>query len=1113
MTPEPVPTKRLNADIEQEEEAWNAPPPYGLQATSDILESSAIINEFGSIDLSFSSHCPEQLARRVPPYFPPKQELGVPARAHGQPPSLNIVIQVVGSRGDVQPFVAYGTALQRHGHRVRLATHDKFGQFVQESGLEFYPIGGDPEDLMAYMVKNPGLIPSLESLRGGDVGRKRKMIKDMLRGCWLSCIDADPTSGKPFVADAIVANPPSFAHVHCAQALGVPLHIMFTMPWSSTRAFPHPLANIVGSDVEPAHANWLSYGVVDVMTWQGLGDVINSWRKKELKLAELPAFMGATIVNHLRVPHTYCWSPALVAKPADWRSEIDVCGFFMRDEPQYSPPSDLDAFLAAGPRPLYVGFGSIVLDQPEKLTETILEAAHRCGVRVIISKGWSGLGGDSPNTEKVFYLGDCPHEWLFKRVSAVVHHGGAGTTACGLINARPTIIVPFFGDQPFWGNVVANAGAGPRPIPQKQLTVERLVNAINYAVSSGAKDSARMIAEKMRAENGVNTAVESFYRWLPIDQMHCPILSDQPARWRIERDKKQVKLSDAAVAVLLAQKKLKLNELDHLRTKEYDTDARRWDPFTGGAAAILGTMMDFTSALGGTFVDPFKAYKEARHKGKGGSAGAAAAQGAAKGFASMAGVITKGTLVDTPLALTEGLRNAPRLYGDEVKDHGKVKDWQSGGVVAAKNFAHGFYDGVTGVVTQPYKGAKAEGALGFLKGAGRGSIGLIAKPGSAMFGLMAYPAQGIFKSLTGRKVSDPIFKAKCALVDDWASFTASGDDVVEAEGNDIGLGVNASPATTAATPIPLLTFASGNASRGFYRDDFELLHHFTTVTSSSLLDDEAADRIWRVQAPQEAFRCDFLLHGILAVAAMHLQRLRPESAAYYHRLAAQHHTEGISLFRPALDRLTQSTATPTFLFSSILVCMSLHLFETEDQAHADSMSPLDRIFDAFNLGRGVHDLLKSTWYWLLETPFTPLLHLRERMKDYLITLDDEEALARVEACVRAELAADAMLPEYLGALGYLREFYACRAVAAKHKATIVSWPVLVSEAFYEDMTRKTPLAMVILAYFGALLNELRNTWWVGKAGRRLVQACSKLVTDDHRELVSWAERRVQYSSM
>jgi UDP:flavonoid glycosyltransferase YjiC (YdhE family) len=182
---------------------------------------------------------------------------------------LNIVIQVVGSRGDVQPFIALGNELQLHGHRVRLATHRVFESFVLDSGLEFYPIGGDPTELMAYMVKNPGLIPQMKSLRDGEIQRKRAMVAEMLQGCWKSCISDDPVSKIPFVADAIIANPPSFAHIHCAQALSIPLHLMFTMPWSSTRAFPHPLANLKYSTTEPKMANYISYGIVEWMTWQG----------------------------------------------------------------------------------------------------------------------------------------------------------------------------------------------------------------------------------------------------------------------------------------------------------------------------------------------------------------------------------------------------------------------------------------------------------------------------------------------------------------------------------------------------------------------------------------------------------------------------------------------------------------------------------------------------------------------------------------------------------------------------------------------------------------------------------------------------------------------------
>lgn len=170
-----------------------------------------------------------------------------------RPPPLNIVIQVVGSRGDVQPFVALGKVLkEQHGHRVRLATHPTFKDFVQENGLEFFSIAGDPSELMAFMVKNPGLMPGFDTLRRGDIGRRRQDVGNMIRRCWRSCIETGDGSGveasdknvddwsrtegsievqsgyKPFVADAIIANPPSFAHIHCAEKLGIPLHMMFT---------------------------------------------------------------------------------------------------------------------------------------------------------------------------------------------------------------------------------------------------------------------------------------------------------------------------------------------------------------------------------------------------------------------------------------------------------------------------------------------------------------------------------------------------------------------------------------------------------------------------------------------------------------------------------------------------------------------------------------------------------------------------------------------------------------------------------------------------------------------------------------------------------------------
>lgn len=271
---------------------------------------------------------------------------------HIPPPTLNIVIHVVGSRGDVQPFVALGKTIKAlYGHRVRLATHPTFKTFVEENGLEFFSIGGDPAELMAFMVKNPGLMPGMDTLRSGDVGKRRRGMYEIVQGCWRSCIEMGDGTGipasedldnrssldsqiamdgdaamKPFLADAIIANPPSFAHVHCAEKLGIPLHLMFTyvafpaipirdmliqlclrMPWSPTQAFPHPLANIQSSNTDASITNFVSYILVEMMTWQGLGDIINRFRENTLGLEPLSIMWAPGMASRLRVPYTYCW--------------------------------------------------------------------------------------------------------------------------------------------------------------------------------------------------------------------------------------------------------------------------------------------------------------------------------------------------------------------------------------------------------------------------------------------------------------------------------------------------------------------------------------------------------------------------------------------------------------------------------------------------------------------------------------------------------------------------------------------------------------------------------------------------------------------------------------
>ncbi|THX23914.1 UDP-Glycosyltransferase/glycogen phosphorylase, partial [Aureobasidium pullulans] len=717
------------------------------------------------------------------------------------PLHLNIVIHVVGSRGDVQPFVALGNELQRYGHRVRLATHSRFKEFVHDSGLEFYSIGGDPGELMSYMVKNPGLIPSMQSLRAGDIPRKRKMIMEMLGGCWNSCIEPDPLTDQPFVAHAIIANPPSFAHIHCAEALGIPVHLVFTMPWTATSSFPHPLANIFGRTKDTKLANYLSYILVEFMTWQGLGDVINNWRRG-IGLEPVPNTEGPLLASTLSVPFTYCWSPALIPKPVDWPANVDVSGFFFREPPAYTPSDDLRAFLDAGDPPVYIGFGSIVLDDSAAMSSLILEAVSACGLRAIISRGWSRL--DGPARSDVFWLGDCPHEWLFQHVSTVVHHGGAGTAACGLRNARPTVIVPFFGDQPFWGDMVAAAGAGPTPIPQKSLNAQNLSEALRFCQKDEVQAAANKIAGKMKDEDGVRAAVMSFLNNLPVEKMQCDFLPDQPASWSFKVGKHMTKISVLAAEVLVREEGVNPSNFKAYRPSPIVIENRRWDPATGFYSSVLATSVDLAGTVGDIFLKPAQEYRRGRSRSKrpnlklsddcdhtgqhskvfgtSGETSSASkdlsllaqthpnfetrlqqddiqnrrhhmavvgsmALASGKSFGKIVPIFYKGFVVDWPLAVTEGFRSMPRLWGEEVKEYGKVTDWKSGAVVAGKSFTLGIGDGIKDFTQLPGEGARKGGAWGAVKGVAKGSGSLLTKTMSGGLGLIAYPGQGIAKSL------------------------------------------------------------------------------------------------------------------------------------------------------------------------------------------------------------------------------------------------------------------------------------------------------------------------------------------------------------------------------
>ncbi|KZO92404.1 glycosyltransferase family 1 protein [Calocera viscosa TUFC12733] len=683
------------------------------KATGKGLLSSARVTPDGRIVISL--RLKQALPDLPKDYANPVEETGIDTSHEPHIPPLNIVIMIVGSRGDVQPYVALAQGLMKAGHRVRIATHATFEDFVRDAGVEFFCAGGDPQELMSYMVRNPGLIPGFQSLTNGDIGKKRKMCAEMLDGFYASLTAPDTKTRKPFVADAIIANPPSFAHIHVAEALGLPLLMSFTMPWSATGAFPHPLVNVSTSNAEKALTNVLSFALAELLTWQGLGDVINTFRSKALGLPPLSIRSGAGVLDRLKIPYTYCISPGLIPKPDDWTNYIDLAGFYFLDLAKgYQPAEDLQKFLDAGDPPMYIGFGSVPVENPAKLTNLIFEATKQAGVRALLSAGWGGLGSGPP-PDHIFILGNVPHDWLFSRCSIVCHHGGAGTAAAGLRAGRPTIVVPWFGDQLFWGQMIERQGAGPVPLPGRELSVDKLRDAIEFCKSEGVKEAAEEMGRQIHSEDGVENGVESFHRHLPLLNMRCDLDPSRVAVWW--SNDYCLRMSSFAAQVLADSKQLDIKKLELHRPREYSTRKTAKDPITGGATAIFWTVTHYYAGIAQIFYSPVK------------------------GIINTVSAIPKG-IMNIIENVHEGFQNLPRLYGSEIRQPGRVTDFESGLKEGAKSLFFGYYDAITGLVKEPVKGAEQEGFLGFIKGSGRSYANATLRPAAGIVGMIAHPMAG-----------------------------------------------------------------------------------------------------------------------------------------------------------------------------------------------------------------------------------------------------------------------------------------------------------------------------------------------------------------------------------
>ncbi|KAJ5403043.1 uncharacterized protein N7487_008939 [Penicillium crustosum] len=327
----------------------------------------------------------------------------------------------------------------------------------------------------------------------------------------------------------------------------------------------------------------------------------------------------------------------------------------------YIPPPELEEFLN-GPPPIYIGFGSIIVDDPKELTLLLLEAVKLAGVRAIISQGWGELGSEDlvipPN---VHFIGSCPHDWIFEKISCVVHHGGAGTTAAAMACGKPSIIVPFFGDQPFWGDTIAKIGAGPKPIPFKKLTAPDLAAAIGAALEPDIKQRAKELGEQVRNESGVDAGVTSFHHQLEHSDLSCRIVNSRPAAWKIRGT--DIQIGSSGVALLVNRGLLSTDKIELLRPQKYNLNIGPRDPFSGMAFAFIDSAAEIGGGLSHFGASAQELFRSIFEKGSIHSGKRSAFASSMKGIGK-ASVTAVRAPIDVAFAFTQGLHNAPKLWGD-----------------------------------------------------------------------------------------------------------------------------------------------------------------------------------------------------------------------------------------------------------------------------------------------------------------------------------------------------------------------------------------------------------------------------------------------------------------
>ena len=416
-------------------------------------------------------------------------------------PMASIQLISIGSRGDLEPYLALLEELQQRGHSVHLIGSPNFQQAAADAGIRFTTLPGDFRELL-------GSPAGLELLEGKAV----RLIDDERLSRWLE-IGREAIRG----CDLLLAAPLALWAYHLAEAEGCRFGVVSPIPVVGTRAFP-----FLKWPGDPEHRRWrgrlhqFSYEAVRLLGWRRDAKVIQAFRHRQ-GLPRLP-WRGTkarrNTPQQLQSPTVlHLFNRHLLARPDDWPATARITGYCLRTRTtaeSYRPPSDLQRFLEEGPAPIYAGFGSMIPRNPHQLAAVLVDAAQQANQRLILSPGWGRVLPPSALPPSVFVLEECPHSWLFPQLEAAVHHGGAGTTASTLCSGLPSTVVAFFADQPAWGRTLEQLGVSPATHRATTVTAEALSASLRtIATNPRFRQRAKALRDLIRSDNGTAATADA----------------------------------------------------------------------------------------------------------------------------------------------------------------------------------------------------------------------------------------------------------------------------------------------------------------------------------------------------------------------------------------------------------------------------------------------------------------------------------------------------------------------------------------------------------------------------------------------------------------------------